>query len=69
MKKERAVAPESYYVEPIQAVKYQIVIMFLIASATALGSVGIVLLAYRRLFNRQHQFRYEAIRGRKGTRR
>jgi putative ABC transport system permease protein len=52
-------------VEPIQAVKYQIIIMFLVASATALGSVGIVLLAYRRLFNRQHQFRYDAIRGRK----
>ena len=51
-------------VEPMQAVKYQIVIMFLIASATALGSVGIVMLAYRRLFNRQHQFRYDAIRGR-----
>ncbi|MCA9122159.1 MAG: iron export ABC transporter permease subunit FetB [Planctomycetaceae bacterium] len=52
-------------VEPIQAVKYQIVIMFLIASATALGSVGVVLLAYHRLFNRNHQFRYEAIRPRK----
>lgn len=52
-------------VEPIQAVKYQIVIMFLIASATALGSVGVVLLAYRRLFNREHQFRYEVIRTRK----
>ncbi|MBI2479411.1 MAG: iron export ABC transporter permease subunit FetB [Planctomycetia bacterium] len=51
-------------VEPIQAVMYQIVIMFLIASATALGSVGVVLLAYRRLFNKQHQFRYDAIRNR-----
>ncbi len=49
-------------VEPIQAVKYQIVIMFLIASATALGSTGVVLLAYRRLFNAQHQFRYDRIR-------
>jgi putative ABC transport system permease protein len=52
-------------VDPIQAVKYQIVIMFLIASATALGSVGVVLLAYRRLFTTQHQFRYERIRSRK----
>jgi putative ABC transport system permease protein len=52
-------------VAPIQAVKYQIVIMFLIASATALGSVGVVLLAYRRLFNKQHQFRYDAIHSRK----
>lgn len=42
--------------DPIQAVKYQIVIMFLIASATALGTVGIVLLSFARLFNADHQF-------------
>ena len=36
---------------PLQAVKYQIVIMFLIASGTALGTVSAVLLSYRRLFN------------------
>lgn len=41
---------------PVEAVKYQIVIMFLIASATALGTVSVVLLSYRRLFNEQHQF-------------
>jgi putative ABC transport system permease protein len=41
---------------PAEAVKYQIVIMFLIASATALGTVSVVLLSYRRLFNRHHQF-------------
>jgi hypothetical protein len=33
-------------VSPGQAVKYQIVIMFLIASGTALGTVGVVLLSY-----------------------
>ncbi|MBI3838810.1 MAG: iron export ABC transporter permease subunit FetB [Planctomycetia bacterium] len=43
-------------VSPLQAVKYQIVIMFLIASGTALGTVGVVLLSFRRLFNRNHQF-------------
>lgn len=42
--------------EPMQAVKYQIVIMFLIASATALGTVGVVLLSFLRLFNSSHQF-------------
>jgi len=42
--------------QPIQAVKYQIVIMFLMASATALGTVGVVLLGFRRLFNSDHQF-------------
>ena len=41
---------------PVEAVKYQIVIMFLIASATALGTVAVVLLSYRRLFNENHQF-------------
>ncbi len=41
---------------PVEAVKYQIVIMFLIASATALGTVSVVLLSYRRLFNEHHQF-------------
>ena len=48
-------------VDPVEAVKYQIVIMFVIASATALGTVGVVLLSYRRLFNRQHQFLFQRI--------
>lgn len=41
---------------PVEAVKYQVVIMFLIASGTALGTVSVVLLSYRRLFNEDHQF-------------
>jgi putative ABC transport system permease protein len=41
---------------PVEAVKYQIVIMFLIASGTALGTVLVVLLSFRRLFNDDHQF-------------
>src|ERR1700744_2496934 len=41
---------------PLQAVRYQIVIMFLIAAASALGTVGAVLLTYRRLFSAGHQF-------------
>lgn len=43
-------------VAPVEAVKYQIVIMFLISSGTALGTVGVVLLSYRRLFSADHQF-------------
>lgn len=43
---------------PAQAVKYQIVIMFLIASATALGTIGVVLLSFLRLFTTDHQFRH-----------
>ena len=48
-------------VDPLVAAKYQIVIMFLLASGTALSTVGVVLLGYRRLFNRRHQFLYERI--------
>lgn len=48
-------------VSPLQAVRYQIVIMFLIAAATSLGTVGVVLLSYRRLFNVDHQFSHELI--------
>jgi putative ABC transport system permease protein len=43
-------------VDPLQAVLYQIVIMFLIAAGTSLGTVAVVLLGYRRLFSRDHQF-------------
>jgi len=46
---------------PIAAVKYQIVIMFLIASATALCTVGAVLLSFLRLFNTEHQFLFRRI--------
>jgi putative ABC transport system permease protein len=48
-------------VPPQQAVNYQIVIMFLIATSTTLGTVGIVLLAYFRLFSPQHQLRLERL--------
>jgi len=43
---------------PAEAIRYQIVIMFLIASASALGTVAIVLLVYRRLFSAEHRFLY-----------
>ena len=43
-------------VPPVQAVMYQIVIMFLIAGGTSLGTLMIVLLGYRRLFTTDHQF-------------
>jgi putative ABC transport system permease protein len=48
-------------VAPVEAVKYQIVIMFLISSGTALGTVGVVLLSFRRLFNADHQFLYHHV--------
>jgi putative ABC transport system permease protein len=40
---------------PADAVRYQIVIMFLIASGTALGAFGIVMFAFFALLNAQHQ--------------
>ncbi|MCW3061974.1 MAG: iron export ABC transporter permease subunit FetB [Capsulimonas sp.] len=41
--------------DPLEAVKYQIVVMFMLAAATALGCMMITLLAYRRLFNAAQQ--------------
>ncbi len=40
---------------PLEAVRYQIVIMFLLAASSGLGTVAAVLLAYRRLFSHEHQ--------------
>ncbi len=40
---------------PAAAVRYQIVIMFMISAATALGTLAVMLLAFRTLFNRRHQ--------------
>ena len=47
---------------PLEAVKYQIVIMFIIAAGTALGTISVVLLSYRRVFNASHQFLYRELR-------
>ena len=48
-------------IDPIEAVKYQIIIMFMIASATALGTVSVVLLSYLRLFDHRHRLRRERL--------
>jgi putative ABC transport system permease protein len=42
--------------KPMQAVMYQVVIMFLIAAGTSLGACSTVLLGYLRLFSHDHQF-------------
>jgi putative ABC transport system permease protein len=46
---------------PVEAVKYQIVIMFLITSGTALGTVLVILFSFRRLFNEDHQFEWSLL--------
>ncbi|MBW2263875.1 MAG: ABC transporter permease, partial [Deltaproteobacteria bacterium] len=43
--------------DPLQAVKYQILVMFMLAAATAMSSMLMALLVYRRLFNDRHQLR------------
>jgi len=45
--------------DPLVAVKYQIMIMFVIAAGTALGTMSAVLLSYRRLFNPRHYVLWE----------
>ena len=46
---------------PSAAVHYQIVVLFMIAAATALGLVSVVLLAYLGLTSRDHQLRLERL--------
>ena len=51
---------------PIEAAKYQILIMFLIAGATGFGAVGAIWVATHRLFDGRHRLRLERLRGRAG---
>ncbi|MCA9189953.1 MAG: iron export ABC transporter permease subunit FetB [Pirellulaceae bacterium] len=46
---------------PMNAVRYQIVIIFLIASAVALGTVSVILLGFLRVFNTHHQFQADRL--------
>lgn len=48
-------------VEPVEAVKYQILIMFLIAGGTALGAVTAVLGAARRMTDGRHRLRLDRL--------
>ncbi|WP_022834624.1 ABC transporter permease [Salisaeta longa] len=47
---------------PADAVRYQVVIMFMIAACTALASLGAVLLGFRVLFSRRHALRLDRLR-------
>lgn len=47
--------------DPHVAVEYQIVVMFMIAGATALSCIIMALLTYRRLFNARHQLEGDRI--------
>lgn len=47
---------------PTAAVRYQIVILFMIAAATALALVAVVLLAYLQLTSPDHQLRLDRLK-------
>jgi putative ABC transport system permease protein len=47
--------------DPVRAVKYQIVVMFMLCGATALAGIIATMLAYRRLFNAKHQLDIEKV--------
>ena len=43
--------------DPVLAIKYQIVVMLMIAAATAIGAIGLVYLVRRRCFTQAHQLK------------
>ena len=47
--------------DPLQAVKYQIVVMFMVAASATFGCVLIALLAFQKLFTAQHQLAAQLI--------
>ena len=53
--------------KPADAVKYQILVLFMIAATTALGTLGAVLFGFKRLFNDRHQLLYQRIQLRRGS--
>jgi len=48
-------------VAPMEAVKYQLLIMFLIAGGTAFGVLGAVLAGSRRLSDSRHRLRLDRL--------
>ena len=48
-------------VDPIEAAKYQLLVMFLIAGGTSLGAVAAVLLGVMRLSDERHRLRLDRL--------
>ncbi|QHM39751.1 putative iron export permease protein FetB [Lactiplantibacillus plantarum] len=44
-------------VDPVRAIKYQIMVTFMLLSATSLGSIIACYLAYRNFYNEQKQLK------------
>jgi putative ABC transport system permease protein len=51
---------------PIEAAKYQLLVMFLISGGTGLGSTAAVWIGSRRLFDERHRLRLDRLRGSNG---
>lgn len=49
---------------PLQAVQYQIIVMFMIAAGTSVGCILIAMLTFRRVFTPNHRLRIEIIQKR-----
>ncbi len=49
--------------DPVEAVKYQILVMFLIAAGTIFGTIGAVWLGSRRLFDKRERLRLDRLKG------
>jgi putative ABC transport system permease protein len=49
--------------DPLAATGYQVVVMLMVAAATALGSVMVVMLTYRRRFSDEGVYLDKGIRG------
>ncbi len=52
---------------PLEAAKYQLMIMFLIAAGTGLGSMAAVWIGSRRLFDERHRLRLDRLRVSEGS--
>ncbi|OOZ42930.1 ABC transporter permease, partial [Solemya elarraichensis gill symbiont] len=48
-------------VEPLEAAKYQLLIMYLIAGGTGLGSLAAIWIASERLFDERHRLRLDRL--------
>jgi len=46
---------------PVEAVKYQILVMFLISAGTGFGVVSVLWLLSRRLFDERHRLRFDQL--------
>ena len=49
-------------VSPGEAVRYQIIVVFIIAAAAALGATAVIVLSFRALFSSRHQLLLDRLR-------